>query len=298
MRAGSFLRNLRYRAASGPVAEASAAGRSLTADAGPECCTQRYFTNLCHICQAPVNGVSGQTQERALAFSKGRMRCSRLRREARYRPKQKHGRRHLIRHPPRGRSADATFPSQGKAFPPDDGGLAARGLGQGTVLCPTIMDSVVPGQVGRGTVPCPIPYSGMNFLRNKSSPPRKILSWGGTFFSELNLGNYSHSMACFWLVRYGVGFVILDIPYLSRLFGLSHVFPLFWSKFGQDQVPLSSNQIYHAGSCSRFSRIRFGCGQVQMIAPMPRCFSITLSKTVNAPASSAVTLGLCLISTG
>ena len=28
-------------------------------------------------------------------------------------------------------------------------------MGQGTVLCPTIMDSGVPGQVGRGTVPCP-----------------------------------------------------------------------------------------------------------------------------------------------
>ena len=35
-------------------------------------------------------------------------------------------------------------------------GAEGARVGQGTVLCPTIMDSVVPGQVGRGTVPCPL----------------------------------------------------------------------------------------------------------------------------------------------
>ena len=55
--------------------------------------------------------------------------------------------------------------------------------------------------------------------------------------------NYSHSMARFGLVRYGVGFVILDIPYLSRLFSLSHVFAAFlvrvWSGSSAPLVQLN-----------------------------------------------------------
>ena len=55
---------------------------------------------------------------------------------------------------------------------------------------------------------------------------------------------------------------------------------------------------YHTGIWNRFSLSIPGAGQVQMMAPVPRFFSVTLSRTGKADASSALTFVPCLISIG
>jgi len=75
----------------------------------------------------------------------------------------------------------------------------------------------------------------------------------------------------------------------------SHNCCKFWRTTMQRKA---EGQIYHTGIWNRLSLSIPGAGHVHMMAPVPRFFSLTLSRTGKADASSALTFVPCLISIG